>query len=414
MASNTSRYARRVVAKWGSMATGPLVLVALLVLAALHLPMDSRVARTRDHLRSLELNSSDRHANAGGYYESIMNGDGGPDELTLALLGQPADWVKFDESGVAAELPGDFLLFELKPNVDRMLYGARFTTNARGLRDRENDPLLDQSKDLVRIALLGSSIDMGWGVETDKTYENRLEDWLNREAKRHGSSRRFVIENYAVAAYSPAQRWETYRRKVRERRPDLVLYSITRLDERLQEIHLTNILQGNFDPQFEPFSTALKRAGLDGDRLSRRPDGTLKDKRSVKLRLSEHLRPAITSAMSVMAGEIHDDGSDLIWLMIPRASLADRPHERGTDVSHYHELAESLGIPLLDVMDAFDRDDLLGLAIAPRDDHPNAHGHKQIYRRLVDLIQADPTIRRRFLGQSSTSVAVTIPINDHK
>ena len=54
-------------------------------------------------------------------------------------------------------------------------------------------------------------------------------------AAKRGLSRRFEVLNFAVAAYSPLQRFEAYRRKARKFRPDLVLYSATMLDNRLAE-----------------------------------------------------------------------------------------------------------------------------------------------------------------------------------
>ena len=41
--------------------------------------------------------------------------------------------------------------------------------------------------------MLGSSIDMGWGVALDETYVHQLELWLNAHAARRGSSRRFEM-----------------------------------------------------------------------------------------------------------------------------------------------------------------------------------------------------------------------------
>ena len=46
-----------------------------------------------------------------------------------------------------------------------------------GLRDREYT--LEKPPGVFRIAVLGSSIDMGWGVGTEDTYVSLLEDWLN-------------------------------------------------------------------------------------------------------------------------------------------------------------------------------------------------------------------------------------------
>ena len=134
-------------------------------------------------------------------------------ELAMRLMGKPSDWVRFHAANVAQVLKGDFLLFELKPNLRRTLFGQPFTTNRHGLRDREYT--VAKPPGVFRIVVLGSSIDMGWGVGTEAIYVNLLEDWLNAHAARRRLGRRFEVINFAVAAYSPPQRLEAFRRNGR-------------------------------------------------------------------------------------------------------------------------------------------------------------------------------------------------------
>ena len=194
-------------------------------------------------IRSVEMNRADRDTHAAGYYAGLIDGasDTGRDGLTLRLLGKTTDWLSFHEVGATHYLPGQFLQFELKPNLDKSVFGKRFTTNQWGLRDRPCN--MHKPDGTFRIALLGSSIDMGWGVGTDETYENRLEDWLNAQAKKRGLNRRFEVLNFAMAAYSPLHRLESYRRKAHAFQPDMVIYSATMLDTRLLEIHIRNLFQ---------------------------------------------------------------------------------------------------------------------------------------------------------------------------
>jgi hypothetical protein len=122
--------------------------------------------------RSPELNRAEREANAGGYYEGLIgvDGEGARGELAMALLGKPSDWTRFNAAGVSRQLQDDFLYFELKPDLRRKLFGHPFTTNRHGMRDRECTVVKPEG--VYRIAVLGSSIDMGWGVGTEVTYVN--------------------------------------------------------------------------------------------------------------------------------------------------------------------------------------------------------------------------------------------------
>src|SRR5215211_5756634 len=238
--------------------------LAVLLLGVASLPAGwTRARAALDNARSNEMNRSDREINAGGYYEGLIGVDkpqGGPNALSLCLLGKPRDWGRFRAAGVSRDLEGDFLMFELRPNVSQPLFGERFTTNAFGMRDRPYS--LEKPPETFRIAVLGSSIDMGWGVGVDSMYVSRLEDWLNSHAAKRGLSRRFEVLNFAVAAYSPMQRLESFRRKAAPFHPDLVLYSATMLDVRLMEIHICDMFECKVDLGYGFLKRAVHSSGL--------------------------------------------------------------------------------------------------------------------------------------------------------
>ncbi|HEY2158705.1 MAG TPA: hypothetical protein VGH33_23945, partial [Isosphaeraceae bacterium] len=152
--------------------------LAVLMLGVIPLP--HALSDARESARSLEPNSADAEAGAGGYYEGLIEGvevaTGTRSELSLCLLGKPVEWVRFQAANVSRPTLRDFLQFELIPGLDKTLYGRRFTINRHGMRDR--DYTVAKPAGTFRIALLGSSIDMGWGVGDDESYENLLEEWL--------------------------------------------------------------------------------------------------------------------------------------------------------------------------------------------------------------------------------------------
>jgi len=143
--------------------------IVLLCVGLVPLPAGWVGARSAmESVRSLELNRADREANAGGYYEGLIGdgGEGSRSELARRLLGKPSDWMKFDAANVAKPIANDLLMYELQPNLQRTLFGQPFTTNSHGQRDREYT--VEKPPGVFRIAVLGSSIDMGWGVGTDE------------------------------------------------------------------------------------------------------------------------------------------------------------------------------------------------------------------------------------------------------
>jgi hypothetical protein len=374
------------------------LLATLALLIGGRSPLPSGWARSiRQGIRSPAPNRAEREAHAAGYYVGLIDGgEGGRDELTLRLLGKPAGWLNFHEVGATRYRPGDFLQFELRPCVDRPVFGRRFTTNSLGMRDREYVPA--KPPGTFRIVLLGSSMDMGWGVGTDETYENRLEFWLNTHAARRGLNRRFEILNLAMAAYSPLHRLESFRRKARALAPDMVLYSETMLDLRLLQIHVCGLLQERSDLKYDFVRLAVARAGITpaDSRLDAR--GSLLNKDALKTKLRGQLWALDEATLAALAEDCRSADLPLAALLIPRVSPADAPDARAPVVARFRDLADRHDVPLLDLSDTFDDQDPAAIEIASWDDHPNALGHKLLFRALARALVADEALYRALFG----------------
>jgi len=370
-------------------------LVTLLIVGFCPIPV-GWACSARDAARSPGMNRVDREADAGGYYEGLITGGAGSKgsrgELALRLLGKPADWVRFHEAGVARVLPTEFLQFELRPNQNRSLFGQPFTTNDFGMRDRPYT--VEKAPNTFRIALLGSSIDMGWGVGTDATYESRLEDWLNQHAARRGLSRRFEILNFAVAAYGPAQRLESFRGKALAFQPDMVIYSATMLDLRLLEIHMCGLLQSRDDLHFDFLRQAVAAAHLTESDLRLNSEGELANKETVKAKLRPFYWSITGSSVAALAADCRSAHLPLVCVIVPRVGLADAPSARADAVANHRRIAARAGIPVIDLTATFDKRDPGSIEIAAWDDHPNSLGHKLLFRALASRLVEDPVLYR--------------------
>jgi hypothetical protein len=374
---------------------GTLALSAALLVVGLY-PLPAGWARAaRDSARSSELNRADRELHAGGYYEGLING-GGPDgthgELALRLLGKPADWIRFPEAGLTQGLPDDFILFELLPNQSRTFFGQPFTTNTFGMRDRPYSAA--KPAGTFRIALLGSSMDMGWGVGDSETYENQLEAWLNFHAAKRGLTQRFEVLNFAMAAYGPVQRLASFRRKAEAFQPDLVLYSATMLDLRLLEIHLCTLLQNRIDMRYDFLRQAVARAGVNDDELRLNAEGLLLHKDTIKAKLRPEYWSIIDASLGALAAECRSRNLPLVGLIIPRVGKADAPRARAEAVAQHKAVAAHHGVPVLDLSATFDNEDPIGIEIAAWDDHPNAQGHRLLFIALARALVDDETLYR--------------------
>ena len=145
----------------------------LLVVGVVAWPQDWDTIRTvLDSARSPEPNPADRQGHAAGYYVGLIGGSDGPirshSELSSLLTSKPDGWIPFPEADVVRYLDDDFLQFELKPRVRRTLFGQPFVTNAFGMHD--DQVTIEKPEGTFRIAVLGASMDMGWGVKYQDTY----------------------------------------------------------------------------------------------------------------------------------------------------------------------------------------------------------------------------------------------------
>jgi len=352
-------------------------------------------------LRSAEANRADREENAAGYYEGLINRGGvdqrAEDDVALRLLGKPRRWINFHDLDATHYMPDQFLQFELIPNLERPVFDHVFTTNSLGLRDHEGYTVAKPAG-TFRIVLLGSSIDMGWGVDVHETYENQFERWLNERADRIGLDRRFEVLNFAMAAYGPSQRMEAYMRKARRFEPDLVIFSATMLDPRLSQIHLCDVLGYRADPTYDFVHRTLALAGLTEADIALAAPGLLKHKSRLKRKLRPHLWTLSDGALETLATACRSEGVPLCCLIVPRAGLSDRPSERRAAVARYEAIADRHALETLDLSDAFDTEDPTAFALAPWDDHPNAEGHRSIFLELAQEIVAHDALSRLLFG----------------
>jgi hypothetical protein len=377
----------------------------LLVVALVPWPEDwVKVRSMIDSARSPELSRTDRDG-PGGYYEGLLAGAEGSEsargESSLRLIGKPSGWVRFQEADVVHYLEEDFLQFELKPSVQRSLFGQEFLTNAHGMHD---DPVaLEKPAGTFRIAVLGSSMDMGWGVKSSDTYINQLEDWLETHASRRGLSpeRGFEVLNFAVAAYSPMQRLDALRRKVLAFHPDLVIYSATTLDTRLMEIHLCEMLRKGVDLKYDFVRQAAALAAIDDDDVRVDAERRLVNKDRLKCKLRPFYWWLYDLTLGAIAAECRAAKVPLLVMVIPRVGKADAPSVRAEPVARLKAIAAHQGLTVLDLSDCFDQFDSATLEIAAWDDHPNATGHRRLFLALARALVKDPKLYQMLFAPAS-------------
>lgn len=321
-----------------------------------------------------------------GYYEDLLRVDRFNSELWEVYMNKPSRWLdaieqrglgQLAEKGVCPCRTGrtglerfvdGFLQKELTPSSASTMSFGTISTNRWGMRDQdyEKQPALGT----YRIALLGSSTTMGWGVKDGDTYETLVERRLNEEhaGKPHA---RYEILNFAVAGYEPLQQLPVLD-KALTFRPDAVFYmAMVRELDRAAE-YLSLAVRYRFEVPYQGLHDVIRRAGVDSEM-----DETAAGRR---------LRPFREEILRWLYREIVErcrlQGVLPVWMLL--AELEKGTWER--EVDGLARLAAEAGFRVLELKDVFAGRNMAALRLAEWDNHPNAEGHRLIADGLYEVL----------------------------
>jgi hypothetical protein len=316
--------------------------------------------RVREALRTDQRNATDVERMERGYYE-VLTETGR--RLDQAVVSKP-DPAQSDFGPLTLPVV-DVREYVLKPNISVQHRGATWTTNARGMRDR--DYATGKPTGVYRIALAGDSIGAGWGVEDGQGVEPIWERSLNRSIP-------VEVWNHAVPGLAPGQRWEHFTREGWVSDPDLVVFQGSPADFGWDDRKLRSLLPKGIGWDIASYQDAFKLAKIQ-------PGG---DENHYRDALRPHREAILEGVYRTVVDDCRSRGVVSVWLLLPRVGkpspLADR--------ERLVRLARSAGFSrIVDLSDAFDGLDPVGLAIGPDDFHPNAQGHARLADRLDEALR---------------------------
>ncbi|MEP0841272.1 MAG: hypothetical protein HRF43_01015, partial [Phycisphaerae bacterium] len=305
-----------------------------------------------------------------GYYENLMDVGRSNPALAALIDQRPADWKRLEETS-ALTPSGDFRLNELVPSRRTEVNGFALTTNRWGMRDRD----YEQAKPAgtFRIALLGASTAMGWGVEDDETFENLLEDRLNRQPPPGSPCRRFEVLNFGVNGYSAICDLVTLERKVLAFEPDAVMVMANATDEYWAKQRLAKSIRAGVAPPYEYLRQVVERTGIHAKTTEQ----------AALVRLNKYGGELVSWAYRETARRSRTAGAVPIWFLIPR--VIDGESKRAA-VERLTRMAVDGEYVVIDLAGIYQGYSASELVLAPWDAHPNAKGHALVadalYRSL--------------------------------
>lgn len=328
--------------------------------------------------RTIELNALDAERLQRGYYEKITGIERTNGELwqLYARAGEDAGPAIGDGAGRLWSGPGDgFGNRSLAPNLSTTFKGGRFSTNRWGMRDRDYE--LTPPPGTWRIAVLGTSYVVGWGVNDGEPFESLVEDRLNREwspkTGLHYESLNFALSNASLTEHASMLASP----RVSQFKPDVVL------------------LVGQVD-MIGAIGTQLWRNMQRGERLSELEEGWRRTAgiepgmslAAVRRRVRSHSQEMVRSALDIAASAVRHMGAQPVFALIPVPGMNPDPSRKSAVLA----LAGELGYRVIDMQDVFvgNAPKLVQRSFADR--HPNAEGHRIIATRLFTELSRRPEL----------------------
>jgi hypothetical protein len=342
----------------------------LILQPAVHEPLGPYVVRAVSKARTTRLNWIDMERQERGYYEMVSRST----QFGPGRLWAPRDRRDLElgiDATPAATETNDMRAFALLPDAEVVYKGARFETNGLGFRDREYEKR--KPPGVYRIALLGASYVMGSGVENQETFENVLEDRLNRELAGQDYER-YEILNFAVGGYGDLQTLYVAERILPEFQPDVVMYFVHpgetwRIVEKLRTVLDLGV---ELDADHAYITQILEEtgahAGLPPEEFSRR----LLPYRDELLRWAYRRKVAVCRSY----------GAIPVFVFLPLTTRDFEPSEH----RRLLELVRDAGGMPITLSDAYRGASLERIKLTALDHHPNPLGHRLIADRLYAVL----------------------------
>lgn len=322
-------------------------------------------------MRNGDFNGQDVDALGAGYYEDLRK-DAGP----IGLPKERED-LRFRD---------DFLRYELRPNVKRSYEAGMRVTNSFGLANPEYP--LAKPPHTRRIALLGDSMSLGpYGHDYPALLEERLNQaYLSPEVQK------FELLNFAVYGYSVLQEMDVARDKAAPFHPDVYLLALTHLEfvpRAGWRAHIGRLLWSGTDLKYGYLKDVVAKAGVH-------PTDHLP---TMRIKLAPYSPAVLHWAVEQIRDSATAQGARLIVVLVPAPI---DPNIAASDFNRLHQMADGLGVPVIDLRDTFQGRNLYDFQVVPRTDiHPNLQGHKLIFENLLAKLRAQPDAWNALTGPSS-------------
>ena len=342
-----------------------LMLVAMVGISieAIHTRVGSQFASVVHSLRSAQLSRLDSAKLERGYYENLMDVGQFNSQLWEVFSKRPANWLAVDFTGLKRFNDG-FAQYELIPSfVSTSQYGA-ITMNRFGLRDKEYAQ--ERPPGTLRIALLGASSVMGWGVGDNATFEALLESRLAAEPLPTGFQKVELL-NLGVPGYQPPQQLVNFDRAL-QLQPNAIFYVATGREQSRTANYLAEVVRKRIAIPYPGLQAIVAQSGVQPE---------MNETEMLK-RLQPLSAQLLREVYRLLGERCRERGIAPVWVFMPQLTEGDWQ----TETPEAQRLAQEAGFAVVSLHDVFRGQAVESIRLESWDEHPNALGHRLLTARL--------------------------------
>jgi hypothetical protein len=349
--------------------TAALIVLLLAGLEDVHRRLGTTVATVVHTLRSASLNRLDHRTLERGYYEQLLRVDRFNSQLWEVYSKKPVRWLSVEGAGIKRFVEG-FLGTELIPSNSVSTSFGTISINRWGMRDQDYE--LKPAPGTYRMALLGPSTVMGWGVTDGETFEALVESRLNREGP-GAPVRKYEILNFGVPGFDPPQQLMMLDRALGFT-PDAVIYVATGNEASRAAGFLASKVVENVAIPYDYLREVIMKAGVTPGM----------DKSAAWNRVGPYRWEVLDWIYGRIAETLRARGMTPVLVFLPQV----REGAWLGEVAGTLRAAEKAGFVVISLADIYKGQDIAALKVAAWDDHPNPLGHQLIAARLYDALRA--------------------------
>ncbi len=306
-----------------------------------------------------------------GYYEEIADAPVRAGAWLAALEGRPAPsrHIVYTDLSRPAD---DLLERELIPGWHGEVEGSELTVNRLGMRDRP-DRAREKPPGVWRMAVVGSSVVMGYGVGDDETFPRLLEDRLNAPG-----DRRYEVLNFGTGMSYAIHRHVLIDRKVLGFSPDAIFY-VAHQDEFLGPVkHLAKLVANKNELPYPSLNEIVRRAGITA----------ATSWGETQTRLQPHGREIVADMYRSIVASCRSRGVVPVWVYVPMPGVAEPAGLKGELI----RAAEEAGFVVLDGDGWWQDHSPREVTRDDHDRHANALGQRLIAEQLESLLRRRPEL----------------------